>query len=289
MSEEITHVEQPQLLFGITAVEKAAVIATNLKKIIEDRKLYSDIDGKKYVMVEGWTTLGALLGVVPQVLAVEDRSGGLAKRVLVSITKKKFNSYKRIWEAYEKKMFIDPALLDDTMKVKKTSKGEEERDVKEIKYQVNVGIFHKGQLVTNGIAICSNLEGDKLSNPEYAILSMAQTRATGKAFRLALSWIMQMAGYEVTPWEEMQDFVDKPADAPTENAVISTASAPRTNNVVNVPHVPAAPDAKIINDEIAKRTQAGVKVDPTEVAKRAAATNDFNDADFDSLSKSLGV
>lgn len=39
----------------------------------------------------------------------------------------------------------------------------------------------------------------------YARRSMAQTRATGKACRLAFSWIMALAGYEPTPAEEMPD------------------------------------------------------------------------------------
>jgi hypothetical protein len=37
---------------------------------------------------------------------------------------------------------------------------------------------------------------------------MAQTRATGKACRLAFSWIMSLAGYEVTPAEEMTPIVE---------------------------------------------------------------------------------
>ena len=41
--------------------------------------------------------------------------------------------------------------------------------------------------------------------PRYARRSMAQTRATGKACRLAFSWIMALAGYEPTPAEEMPD------------------------------------------------------------------------------------
>ena len=32
---------------------------------------------------------------------------------------------------------------------------------------------------------------------------MAETRATGKAMRVALSWVMALAGYEATPAEEM--------------------------------------------------------------------------------------
>src|SRR5262245_38410285 len=43
--------------------------------------------------------------------------------------------------------------------------------------------------------------------------SMALTRATGKACRLAFSWIMALAGYEVTPAEEMpRDEDEKPKE-----------------------------------------------------------------------------
>ena len=38
---------------------------------------------------------------------------------------------------------------------------------------------------------------------KYARRSMAQTRATSKACRLAFSWVMKLSGYEVTPAEEM--------------------------------------------------------------------------------------
>ena len=42
-----------------------------------------------------------------------------------------------------------------------------------------------------------------------SMMSMAQTRALGKAYRMALSWIMKMAGYEGTPAEEMTNFRGK--------------------------------------------------------------------------------
>jgi len=38
---------------------------------------------------------------------------------------------------------------------------------------------------------------------EFAIKSMAQTRALGKALRLPLGWIVSLAGYKATPAEEM--------------------------------------------------------------------------------------
>lgn len=67
-----------------------------------------------------------------------------------------------------------------------------------------------GQVVSIGHAICSNKERTKRSFDEYAICSMAQTRAEGKAYRLLLGWLMKAAGFEATPAEEM-DFAKEPA------------------------------------------------------------------------------
>jgi hypothetical protein len=55
-------------------------------------------------------------------------------------------------------------------------------------------------------------EGLWNGRPPYARRSMALTRATSKAARLAFSWVMTLAGYEATPAEEMDGVVDeKPA------------------------------------------------------------------------------
>ena len=43
----------------------------------------------------------------------------------------------------------------------------------------------------------------------FAIASMAQTRALGKAYRMGLSWIMKMAGFEGTFAEDMPKFKGK--------------------------------------------------------------------------------
>lgn len=47
-------------------IVRATEIAKSLAKIIEDRRLYTVIGGKKYVQVTGWSTLGAMLGVLPR-------------------------------------------------------------------------------------------------------------------------------------------------------------------------------------------------------------------------------
>lgn len=87
----------------------------------------------------------------------------------------------------------------------------------ELKYQATVEIRRVvgDQLLSRGVAICSNKEASKKLFDEYAILSMAQTRAEGKAYRMLLSWLMKAAGFEATPAEEMDftknaDFSDVP-------------------------------------------------------------------------------
>lgn len=75
---------------------------------------------------------------------------------------------------------------------------------KETKYRAVVEIVNQqGTVVSRGFAWCSNNESKKKSFDEYAIASMAQTRAIGKAYRNILSWIVKMAGYEATPAEEI--------------------------------------------------------------------------------------
>ena len=66
------------------------------------------------------------------------------------------------------------------------------------------------KVVGLGFAVCSNAEGRKKSFDEYAILSMAQTRAIGKAYRNLVGWVMKLAGYESTPKEEMIKVGDEP-------------------------------------------------------------------------------
>ena len=89
----------------------------------------------------------------------------------------------------------------------------------EIKYMATCEVRNitSGQLVATGIALCSNKEKTKRFFDEYAILSMAQTRAIGKAYRNLLAWLMKAAGFEATPAEEM-DFAKE--ETPTKKSKV---------------------------------------------------------------------
>ena len=76
----------------------------------------------------------------------------------------------------------------------------------ETKWKAEVEVYNlkDNSVVGRGFAICSSSEGKKKGFDEYAILSMAQTRAIGKAYRNLLGWVMKTAGYESTPAEELK-------------------------------------------------------------------------------------
>jgi hypothetical protein len=60
-----------------------------------------------------------------------------------------------------------------------------------------------GDVVGAATASCMRAERNWQDRDEYALESMAQTRATGKALRLPLGFVIVLAGYDATPAEEM--------------------------------------------------------------------------------------
>jgi hypothetical protein len=134
-------------------------LASELSKLIKEKGLSSNIQGKQFVNVEGWQFCGASLGLMPIITDTKD-------------------------------------LSNETT----------------IKYMAvcEVRNINTGAVVATGIALCSNAEKTKRYFDEYAILSMAQTRAIGKAYRNLLAWLMKAAGFEATPAEEMDFQHDEP-------------------------------------------------------------------------------
>jgi len=60
-----------------------------------------------------------------------------------------------------------------------------------------------GQVVGAAEAECLRSEKTWAGRDDYALRSMAQTRATSKALRMPLGFVMTLAGFDATPFEEM--------------------------------------------------------------------------------------
>ena len=84
---------------------------------------------------------------------------------------------------------------------------------------------HSGVVVAAAESMCALDEQNWKGKPQYAIRSMAQTRASSKALRQAFAWVAVLAGYSATPAEEMSaDFNGKQA-APQRQAKPPSRSA----------------------------------------------------------------
>ena len=134
-------------------------LSNELSKLIREKGLSSNIQGKQFVNVEGWQFAGASLGLMPIITDTKDLSNETAIKYMAVCEVRNINT---------------------------------------------------GAVVATGIALCSNAEKTKRYFDEYAILSMAQTRAIGKAYRNLLAWLMKAAGFEATPAEEMDFQHDEP-------------------------------------------------------------------------------
>lgn len=197
--EQAMTVAQQSGLFNtndpVEVIEKAQKVADALKKVLVDRKLLSNIAGKEYVVVEGWQTLGSMLGVT----AICTETEKLPEN----------KGYKA------------------TVEARKISDGK--------------------TVVGRAVALCTRDEAQWKERDDYALLSMAQTRATSKALRGPLGFVVKLAGYEATPAEEMDGVrgeveAKQSAPAGVQSAPAQQAAPAQSNGTPQAsPNKPATP------------------------------------------------
>lgn len=90
-----------------------------------------------------------------------------------------------------------------------------------------------GHVIGGASSLCGMDETRWRKAEKYARRSMSVTRATGKAFRLAFSWVMVMAGYEATPAEEMPHEEKQGYPAQGSNPFLDRAEVAIENELYN--------------------------------------------------------
>ena len=139
----------------VEIMRRVTDIAGPLSKFIKQSKMSTKIQGREYVLAEGWSFLGSLLGVFPVTTSV--------------------------------------AMLHDDIEF-----------ISGVGFEATVELRTRdGAVVGGAIAECTRHEKLWATRDDYALKSMAQTRAMGKAYRMAFGFVMKAAGYEATPAEEM--------------------------------------------------------------------------------------
>ena len=90
-------------------------------------------------------------------------------------------------------------------------------------YHAKLDLVNKdGYKVSEGDAIATSLGRQK---EHHTVYSMAITRAMGKAYRSGLAWLVEMAGYNATPAEEMPEEERRKNNEATEPIVDDTIPA----------------------------------------------------------------
>ena len=142
---------ETRTLFRVTdpveVLDEAARVAGALKGAIDAGGMVQKIGRNEHVRVEGWQTLGSMLGIAPYVVWTRKIEDG--------------------WEARAEARTVD------------------------------------GRVVSAAEAMVTTRERNWKDAEEYAVRSMAQTRAISKALRGPLSFVVTLAGYSGTPAEEM--------------------------------------------------------------------------------------
>lgn len=163
---------------SISDPEVVIKIANKVKKYVLSQGLTTEIQGSDYVQVEGWQYAASLFGLTSKTL--ETRNESIYEDTVFK------------WRGWDKK-------TRSYVERKHTTYGK-------FRYFSTVAFFNQeGREIARGESMCTNQEVKKHTFDEYAIQSMAQTRAQGKAARMALAFIIKAAGYKPTPAEEMQD------------------------------------------------------------------------------------
>lgn len=213
----IIRAEQPDEI-----IAKATQIANSLSRLIEAQNLAKNLGGnRKHVEVGGWQALGSMLGALGgQPLHAETI---WTRRVLGDDGQPQRTRYTAEVKHYEWK----------------TVNGRRQRehartttyDVDGYDWEACVEVRTPGGVVVGRAeAMCSRAEATWARRDDYAVRSMAETRAESRAYRRAVGWIVHIAGYNPTPAEEMPP--DQPAQkgpphgpeiAKGEKAIVMTA------------------------------------------------------------------
>lgn len=178
------------------AMEVIQKIMKEVADAIEQANMYTTISGKKYVEVDGWELLGTRLGLLAKIKEVRrEELDDEIELVEFAIEKKGGGVKREIVPAWEEHIFrlSHPNAI-------------QVRRWKERKYRyIAYGVLQTldGREITTAEAECANFERNWMGRDSYAIRSMAQTRVVGKLYRLVLSYLMRLAGYEPTPAEEV--------------------------------------------------------------------------------------
>lgn len=176
------HHDQPVELFpGKSPAEvlaQATEVANALKGVLTAQQMTTRIGNRDHVNVEGWQTLGALLKVTPVCVNVHR----LEPATRYTVEAKKWGGPKGQRQVVETYTYeVEGHDWEATVEARTL----------------------EGITIGRATSMVSRKEPDWQRKDDYALIGMAQTRATSRALGSVLRFVVTLAGYSGTPAEEM--------------------------------------------------------------------------------------
>jgi len=180
-------------------------VGQQLKAFIKKNNLSTDISGKAYAHVDAWKFAGSCFGLTAIVEKPEKKHNNEFMRIVFSNVT--FNGKNGPYTK-EIPIYFGYTSDIDAYRIAINGKAISRELIKPyFAYECGCEIIKLStrKVVSTGTGFCSNLELKKCQFDEYSINSTTQTRSIGKAYRNLLGYIMNEAGYESTPAEEMDE------------------------------------------------------------------------------------
>ena len=191
-------------------IAAATDAATRLSDVVHRQKMLTRINGKDHIQIEAWQTIGALTGVYasrgfvtelpwPTIAEWFDDVPEPPGREPRNTDTPEWKAWKHAileWDAWE----LHSALL----RARQLGRA--------YGYKAEYFATKDGADVGWGESSCSRGETSKAAQEDFAIRSMAETRAQSRALGAPLKFVVKLAGYETTSAEELDGM---PTTAPS--------------------------------------------------------------------------
>ncbi len=216
MSTDLAVREGATLFAGTTpreVVEAATEAANELHSVIEQRRLSTRIGSSEHVRIEGWQVLGSMVGVFAvKAGGVEALPWPLIPNDGLPGPEDPGREPRRTspeWPAW--KAAADRAAHWEQQQalIRARDRG------LAFGFKASFKAEKDGREVGWGEGRCARSESNWADRDDYALASMAQTRAQSKALRQPLGFVVGLAGYATTPAEELGADQPAPAAPPT--------------------------------------------------------------------------
>jgi hypothetical protein len=197
---------------GATAGEIIAVasdVAAQFSDVVRKQKMSRRIGENDHIQIEAWQTIGALTGVLadegvvnelpwPPIEPLGDEPpapGREPRRESADWPAwKAADAARRAWELHR-----------DLLRARAVGRA--------FGFKAEFRAAKGGVSAGWGEGRCTRTEASKVNQEDYALASMAQTRAQSRALGAPLKFVVKLAGYETTPAEELDGNAPSPPTA----------------------------------------------------------------------------